>query len=58
MRLLRKNLGILDEVVPFDGVKLLEVFEERNTGVLVLLANDFTKGQKDLDGLNKHNVYT
>ena len=41
LRLLGQDLGVLHEVVPFHGVQLLEVLEQRHTRVLVLLANDF-----------------
>lgn len=46
-----ENLGILDEAIPFVGVKLLEVLEKGDTGVRIVFANDLTEGEKDLFGV-------
>jgi len=46
--LFREDLGILDEILPLDRVQLLEVFQERNTGVLIFFTNDLSEGQKSL----------
>jgi len=46
--LFREDLGILDEILPLDRVQLLEVFQERNAGVLIFFANDLSEGQKSL----------
>ena len=37
LRLLGKDIGVLEEVVPLDRVKLLEVLEEGDTRILVFL---------------------
>jgi len=42
-RLLSKDHRVLDKVLPFDGVQLLEILQEGEADVLVLLTNDFTK---------------
>ena len=43
LRLLREDLGVLDEVVPLDRVQLLQVLKQGDTGVLVLLLDDLAK---------------
>jgi len=47
-RFLSQDLGVANEVVPFDRVKLLEVFEESDPSVLIFFADNLTKGEKDL----------
>ena len=47
-RFFRENLGILDEILPFNGMELLQVLEQRDTCVVVLLANDLSQRQQDL----------
>ena len=46
--LFREDLGILDKVLPFDRVELLEVLEERNAGVLILFTDDLSERKKCL----------
>jgi hypothetical protein len=41
--LFRKDLGVFDEIVPFNRMKLLEIFEKSDSGVLVFLSNDFSE---------------
>ena len=43
-----KDFRVLDKVVPLDRVQLLQVLKERDPGVLVLLANDFSQRQQNL----------
>ena len=44
-RLFSQNLGVLDKVVPFDRVQLLQVLEQRNTRILVLFTDNLTQRQ-------------
>lgn len=41
--LLSQDLGVSDKVGPFDGVQLLEVFQERDAGVLVFFSDDLSE---------------
>ena len=45
LRLLREDLGVLDEVVPLYRVQLLQVLKQGDTGVLVFLLDDLAKRQ-------------
>ena len=56
-----EDFGVFDETIPFDGVQLLEVLEEGNTGQLIFFTDDFTERQQDLfavvrnqDGESRH----
>ena len=46
--LIGENLGVLDEAVPLMRMQLFEVLKESDTGVWLILANNFTERQKDL----------
>jgi hypothetical protein len=46
LRLLGEDLGVLDEVVPFEWVELLQVLEQRHPTV-VLLADDLAQRKQD-----------
>ena len=48
VRLGREDLRILDKVLPFDRVQLLEVLEKRNARVRVALLDNLTQTQQDL----------
>jgi hypothetical protein len=43
-----EDLGVSNEVVPFDRVKLFEVFEESDTSVLIFFTDDLTEGEENL----------
>jgi len=43
--LLSEDHRVLEKILPFDRVQLLEILQEGDAGVLVLLTNDFTKGR-------------
>ena len=47
-RLFHEDLGILDEILPLDRMQLFEVFQERNTGVLIFFTDNFSERQKSL----------
>lgn len=53
-RFLGQNLGVLDKVLPLDGVKLLEVFQQGNTRVLILLSDNLPERQQDLFRVVRH----
>src|ERR1700733_5880965 len=59
-----ENLGVLNEVIPFDRVKLFEIFELRDTGIVILFPNDLAQAQQDLLGImrnqdrkRRHGIY-
>ena len=59
----RSTHGVLDEVIPLDRMKLLEVLEKSNPGVLILLPDDLPERKQDLlrvvrneDGEGRHGV--
>ena len=47
-RLFHEDLGILDKILPLDRMQLFEVFQERNTGVLIFFTDNFSERQKSL----------
>ncbi|KAH3679223.1 hypothetical protein WICPIJ_008692 [Wickerhamomyces pijperi] len=49
-----QDLCVLDETVPFDWVQLLQVFQQSNTGELIVFLDDFSKGKQDLFGVVWH----
>jgi hypothetical protein len=42
-RLISEDLGVLDEVLPLNGVQLLEVFEERDASVLIRFTDNLSE---------------
>ena len=48
VRLGREDLRILDKVLPFNRVQLLEVLEERNPRIRVALLDNLAQAQQDL----------
>ena len=47
-RFFSQEFGILDIVLPFDRVELLEIFEESDPCIVVLLTNDLSEGEQRL----------
>jgi len=42
-RFLSENHGVLDKILPFDRMELLELFQKRHASVLVFLTDDFAQ---------------
>ena len=49
--LLGEDLGVLDEIGPFERVELLEVLQQGDSGRLVFFPDDLTEGEEDLLGV-------
>jgi hypothetical protein len=49
-RFFSQDFGVLDEILPFDRVKLLEIFEKSDPRIVVLLTNDLSEGEQRLKG--------
>lgn len=41
--IVNKHLGVLDKVIPFDCMQLLEIFQKCYTRTCIFFANNFTK---------------
>ncbi|KAH3669982.1 hypothetical protein OGATHE_002795 [Ogataea polymorpha] len=50
-RFLSQNLGVLNETIPLDWMKLFQVFKQGDSRKLIILSNNFSQGKQDLFGV-------